>query len=297
MNWFIPAFVSSSPARAAGSATRTARAVPRSSKNAGTSRGSRAAFTGGVYPAGQAAGGPGRSYPGVVVLRSSRSRSSIARLPLVDRFADQPAKVEDPPLSHGRRGRLRALHLLRVHRGQGDARWRPASPRRPRTAASLSAPSPCLLMPFLAGSDEMSFTSGLDAVFSTRPDIFDPRFPRSRWPERARVDASSSRLVRSTEVLISRSSGTVSSRIASIVGFGLSRPGTCSISTKHRTRTRPRRRRQHDEGEVAGRQGSHGVPSGWSRWVRSLPRRRVRTGGPAACDPVSLDLLSFPEGS
>ncbi len=190
-----------------------------------------------------AAGGASWSEP-------ARPRGALARAPpspasLGDRLRRRACRDRATrPSPRGRSWRARrASACFLVHREARTAPVAPApSPSATQKPGGSRAPSPAacrglLLEPAGAlaqpGAEAMIFTSGLAAACSTSPESFSTR-PTIAPESNMLSTRSISRFVRSTEPLTSRSSGTVSSRIASIIIFVLSRTRNVFSSTTQR---------------------------------------------------------------
>src|SRR5438309_11355903 len=151
MNWFIPAFVRSSPDSGGGiNEDERTRTCSRPSKNERNSSRIRLPSTSGSLPAGQAAPGPGTSC----LARSSRSRSSAARLPSSTDSATSRERSSSP---------LRASRAIAVgfarrtcRRVQREAMIAPAAPKpTPRaTQDGRRTFAPVLLLGLLGGLGE-----------------------------------------------------------------------------------------------------------------------------------------------
>src|SRR3954464_11731171 len=166
---------------------------------------------------------------------------------LLHRRGDELAQIEQTAARFSREGGRRGAFGLsagpsgRGYRGRGaesDAE------RHPEEAADHTRGSRLLLPAArenplrIPAPTPISFTNGLLTASSTRPESFSTR--PTIWVALSSMMStrSISRLVFSTEVLTSRRSGIVSSRIASIVILVLSSTRNVFSSTKHRNRTR-----------------------------------------------------------
>src|SRR5919198_641356 len=163
-------------------------------------------------------------------------------LALVDRLGDQLGQVQHAAASlagevGGRNlGRLPANEARGDDRAGGPGAQAEGHPEQPPHAAPFFPPNRLTARRRPAPS-EMILTSGLATACSTRPEIRWTRPTISPVASSTTSTRSSSRLVRSTEPLTSRSSGTVSSRIESIRIFVLSSTRNVLISTMPRNRT------------------------------------------------------------
>ena len=192
-----------------------------------------------------------------------------------------------------------------------DDRARRAGPEAERDPERRASPVPCgrpwpCAKPFRSPAPKlMTFTSGLEAASSTRPESFSTRPTMSLAASSIASTRSSSRFVRSTEPFTSRSSGTVSSRIASIIIFVLSSTRNVFISTTHRNRTsRPQnaaRTIRAMSPPVSARSGHGRSPpvSVVAGSARSLPvaAPRAGRGSSAGAVPGSRTSSPLPDGS
>src|SRR5581483_4725815 len=230
MNWFIPAFVSRSPDSGGGIRLEEGtRRWPRSSKKRrNVSRIRRPSMVRLVYRR---------------VLREL-APALLHRAPaLGDRLRDALSELEQPTTRlPGDRARRHLLHLLAREASGEDRPGRPdaAADREPEDPPHLfSLPVPLNFDTALdrPAPNEITLTSGLEAACSTRPDTFSTRFTISEADSSMPSTRSSSRLVLTTELRTSVSSGTVSSRTPSISSLVLSSMRKVFSSTTHRNRT------------------------------------------------------------
>src|SRR5262245_24813282 len=234
-------------------------------------------------------------------------------LALVDRLGDQLGQVQHAAASlvgqvGGRDlGRLPAKEARGDDRAGGPGAQAEGHPEQPPHASPFLPPNRPTARRRPAPS-EMILTSGLATASSTRPEIRWTRPTISPVASSTTSTRSSSRLVRSTEPLTSRSSGTVSSRIESIRIFVLSSTRNVLISTMHRNRTN---RPQKEESTMR----ATSPPSSAPIIVPASSRRRLgapRVGSahhtdgdspdvPASCSPEAAPSTSAsspsPDGS
>src|SRR5262245_30626884 len=243
MNWFIPAFVSSRPDSGGGisddeGTTRCSRSSKKRRNDARISRPSigKASLPGGSRPAAHRVLF-GRQEFGLLVAHRL--------LALGDRLGDELREVEHP--AAGLAGEPGGRHLLalaaeearRHDRGRRPGPEAEGQPEQPSHGAALPRPlPPNRLEAFRSPAPtEMILTSGPDTACSTRLEIRRTRPTISSAATSIPSTRSSSRFVRSTDPFTSRSSGTVSSRIASMISFVLSSTRNVLMSTMHRNST------------------------------------------------------------
>src|SRR5262245_10411454 len=247
---------------------------------------------------------------GVLELRAQRELSLLhGDLALVDRLGDEPGQVQHASARLACKVGGRDLRRLLSHEPRRDDRA-----RDPGTHTQGHPEQPPHVAPFLPPKRlaarrrpapiEMILTSGLETACSTRPEMRWTRPTTSPVATSTTSRRSSSRLVRSTEPLTSRSSGTVSSRIESIRIFVLSSTRNVLTSTMHRNRTsRPQKEESRMRATSPPSSAPIIVPASFSG--RGARRRGFgsahHTGGacadvPAESGPSSLSSPS-PDGS
>ena len=213
MNWFMPAFVSSRPVSGGGISDEDGtRLCPRSSKNAGTSRGCRRPSTARSLASSHAAGASSELVRSRGALARARPWRAYPRRPTRD---DELGQIEQAALGlAGERRRRDTLRLL-LGPARGDDRGRRAGAQtrgRPRTAVASRRTS--LLAAFRerpSGGRRrklMIFTSGPEAASSTKPESFSTRPDDLGRGVEHDVDAIELTVRPLTEVLTSRSNGT-----------------------------------------------------------------------------------------